>query len=731
MKLKTINNINATVLISLTAISTIAWSFFSCGPKDKSIQNVVLISIDTCRADYLSCYGFSRQTTPNIDQFAKEGTLFSNCYTPVPLTLPAHSSMLTGTIPPHHGIHDNLDYKLGSSNVTLAEILKEKDLSTVAVISAFVLDSRFGLNQGFDDYYDRFENPLKILELSERRGEETTRFAKKCLDKYKDERFFLFLHYYDPHTEYDPPEPYASKFRGNPYAGEIAYTDFCIGQVFQKLKDMGLYESSLIIVVGDHGEMLGEHGEPDHMYYIYQSAIKVPLIFKLPGQRKGMKVHDPVGIIDIVPTVCTILGLASPKNIEGQDLSDYFKRTPPAKSDRSLYAESMVPTKYGASSLLGLVGKRWKYIQTSKPELYDIVKDPDEITNLIEQDPQRARILKDQLKQILETSVRKDTAESRATLSEDEKNRLESLGYLSGTNVTEDFEFYQSKDDPKDIINFHKMNGKVVYFMNQGKLDEAKSLCEKMLQQRPQDIETHRRLAGISWEQQDYEKTVQYLSVIAKNNPEDFKVHNKIGKALLKLDKIEKAIQQFQEAKKLRPQNFEPYCNLGSALIQKGEYDEAIKYLKRALEIYPESSEAKDKLAVALNQKGEVDVAIDRYEKALQENPSDPALLNNLAWMLATHSDSRFRDPDKALTLALRACELTNYDEPHIMNSLATAYAAQGNYGKAIEIAEKTLVLVKSKGQTGLITKAQESLDMFRAGIPYHEFVPSSAEKRK
>ena len=202
------------------------------------IRNVVLISIDTCRADYLSCYGYERLTTPNIDGVASEGILFENVITPVPMTLPAHASMLTGTIPPFHGIHDNLNYQVAESNVTLAEILKENGFSTGAIISAFVLDRDFGLNQGFDTYNDRFEDEHKAGIIQERKGDEATRLSLDWLDEHKSERFFYFLHYFDPHAGYEPPEPFAGRFKDSPYAGEIAFTDHCIGMVIEKLKEL-------------------------------------------------------------------------------------------------------------------------------------------------------------------------------------------------------------------------------------------------------------------------------------------------------------------------------------------------------------------------------------------------------------------------------------------------------------------------------------------------------------
>lgn len=299
------------LVIGITAVS--CWRRTSA--VGKKIERIVLISIDTCRADYLSCYGYPRKTTPNIDDLAKEGILFENVISPVPLTLPGHASMLTGTIPPYHGVHNNTDYKLASSNVTLAERLKEAGYTTSAFISAFVLDSQFGLNQGFDTYNDDFEDRHMAANISERKAAEVSRLGAGWLENNRDRDFFLFLHYYDPHNPYEPPQPFSTDYAGNLYAGEIAYTDHCIGQIIAKLKELALYESTLIIVTGDHGEMLGEHGEKDHGFFIYQSAIKVPLIFKLPRPGRTKTVSSPVGLIDILPTVCRLLGIEPPLHI--------------------------------------------------------------------------------------------------------------------------------------------------------------------------------------------------------------------------------------------------------------------------------------------------------------------------------------------------------------------------------------------------------------------------------
>ncbi|MHC4389458.1 MAG: sulfatase, partial [Planctomycetota bacterium] len=304
----------------LVAVVAAVWFFRGSTVSLEKPRRVILISIDTCRADYLSCYGFGRETTPNIDAIAKEGIVFKNAIAPIPLTLPAHCSMFTGTYPLYHGVHDNLGNILAEFNTTIAEILRTRGYSTAAIVSSFVLDKKFGTNQGFDSYNDTFVQPIGPQDSLQRRGEEASRFACSYLEQNRDDPFFLFLHYFDAHDDYIPPEPFASEYADDPYAGEIAYTDHCIAQVIDKLKSLDLYDSSLIIIVGDHGEALGDHGEAYHGYYIYQSTVRVPFIIRPPKCRKPKAVDNIVSLVDVVPTILAYLGIEVPPHVQGQDL---------------------------------------------------------------------------------------------------------------------------------------------------------------------------------------------------------------------------------------------------------------------------------------------------------------------------------------------------------------------------------------------------------------------------
>ncbi len=452
------------------------------------IRHVLLISIDTCRADHFGCYGYSRNTTPHIDTLAAESTLFNHAVSPIPITLPAHCSMLTGTTPLYHNVHSNENYKLSASNVTLAEILHDNGFATAAVIGSFVLNKEFGLHQGFA-LYDDINNNVPEFKINDQRhaGEVSDR-AIRWLDDYGNKNFFLFLHYYDPHTPYISHEQF--KFTSLPmltlpkdlYDSEIAYTDYHVGRVLDKLKEMKIYDSTLIILTADHGESLGDHGENSHAYFIYHSTLHVPLIIKVPGQTKSTKVHEPVSLVDILPTVCGFLGFESPVNIQGQDLSGLWRNGQQVNRDRYIYAESFTATKYHAAPLQALITRQHKYIHTTRPEVYDLWNDPDESENIIKNEPLRAKKYHDLLMQIIKKTDRSDS-ESKVNLDEQTLQRLESLGYVGG-KINLNTQTASGKDDPKDLLEFQKQCMDFVNLYDAKKYVKAKRLTQKLIARR-------------------------------------------------------------------------------------------------------------------------------------------------------------------------------------------------------------------------------------------------------
>ena len=652
-----------------------------------AIGHVVLISLDTCRADHLGCYGYGWPTTPNIDALAKKGYLFSHTITPIPLTLPAHTSMLTGTIPPHHGKHENKDPYFDPSHVTLATLLKTNGYSTGAFVGSQILNGSFGLDRGFDIYGDRFEQP----DDSERRADEVNRAAFAWLEKQKDKPIFLFLHYYDPHDAYEPPEPFATTFKENPYAGEIAYTDHCIGEVITKLKNLDIYESSLIIVTGDHGEMLGEHGETTHMYFIYQSAVKVPLIYKLPGSNAGQRIDDLAGIIDIVPTVCDLLDIEPPTGIQGKSLAGYFINKRPESDDRHLYCESLYPTKYEANTLLGIMTKRWKYIQTTRPELYDLQNDPGEERNLAEAEPHRARILKYRLAQVLEQTVRQEKGQGKEPLSAEALKHLHSLGYVGGSSVKEDFSFDQSSEDPKDLITFHEEFRKANRILVQNESVDIRALGDHLIELRPGFYESYNVLLGIALKQQDYKSAIYFGKKAVVLEPNRSKLHNNLGLAYFQTKQDEAAARHFKLALEFMP-------------------EDQTDSLEMRVQVY-------NQLGLLRSRQKKFDLAIVQFKESLRLDPKQPAILNSLAQALLSCRNPAIRNPSKALELAQQACKLTQSNEPEYLSTLAVACATLGNLSGAVDILENALVLAQAKRDQALLDKLQKQLDLIKRAL--------------
>ncbi|MHC4531046.1 MAG: sulfatase-like hydrolase/transferase [Planctomycetota bacterium] len=637
----------AIYFLLLLILVLVVWLLFELELFAQKPHNVILISIDTCRADYLGCYGYPRETTPNIDMVAREAVLFNHALTPVPLTLPGHASMLTGTIPPYHGVHYNIGYRLEESNLTTAEILQKNSYTTGAIISSFVLDAQFGLAQGFDSYNDRFVEPIESVYRSERRADEVSRFACSWLESHRDEPFFLFVHYYDPHSPYLPPEPFALQFADNPYAGEIAYTDYYIGQVIKKLKDLNLYESTLLIITSDHGESLFEHSEKEHGYFIYQSTVHVPLIIRVPGGPKGKTVNEAVGLIDIAPTICSMLGITPPSTVQGTDLSCFLgKKGKDTKSERYIYCESLLPTQYGCSPLFGVVNDRWKYVQAPIPELYDLNNDPDEKANLADKDPKRCRFLENHLKLVLEDYLRRDRSEDEFVLDQESRRRLESLGYVAGVGLSEVLEFDSAREDPKDSIRLHEQIMLIRTYLKNKQFNKAEAVCSQIIAERPEHILNSFLLGQVAMGENNISRAIAHFSQFlsqadaeggySKDESLHFlrmyigKAHNNMGRAFAKQKSFDSAIGHYKKALEINPDFANAYYNLGNVFLRRGELDEAIKHYTKALDLAPDLPEAHLNMGNALLKQGKLEEAIAYYNKAIKVRPDYREALQNL-----------------------------------------------------------------------------------------------------
>jgi arylsulfatase A-like enzyme/Flp pilus assembly protein TadD len=732
-------------LLALAAVITaiVAYRHFSA-PK---IRHIVLISMDTTRADYLSCYGYQHKTTPNIDAVAAEAVRFEQAIAPIPLTLPSHSTMLTGTIPPYHGIHDNLNYMLADSNLTLAEMLKASGYTTGGIISSYVLEDGFGLGQGFDTYDDEFDEIDNQLG-AERRGGEVSAHAIKWLDENRDEDFFLFLHYYDPHSPYDPPEPYRGLFGSIAaaeaigltdntsltadtdekkkvfkltYAEELAYTDHCIGQVINKLKSLDLYDSTLLIITGDHGEAFGEREEMGHGYYIYQESIHVPLIVKLPGQQTAKTVSGAVGLIDITPTVCSLLGIEAPQYIQGRDLSGALFDEPLEDDDRYIYSESLLATKYKASPLLAVTGNRFKYIQTARPELYDLIDDPGETHNLVDAQSQRARILQDVLGVMLEESLAAGTPDSALELDEESLKKLQSLGYVGGA-LEEDFSFDQDKADPKDTFQHHLDLMEIMGLMGTKEdLDAAEKACLAFISKGMEVAQVYVYLAQIAIAREDQPKAIDYLKKAVAVEPGTASAQAQLGVLLLDAEDYEQALVHLQEAHQIQPKSAMICYDVARAYYKLGQKEKAVEYCRKSLAEQPDYISPRANLAKALFELGDTPSAVNEYYKVIEYDAENLKALNFLAWIQATSRNGQLRKPQEALKLAQRAAKAADYKTAEVLDTLAVAYAATGDFEQAVTEADKAIALAESAGEAALAQRIARRRGLFKNGQSYNE----------
>lgn len=453
---------------------------------------VVLISIDTLRSDHLPIYGYKDVETPAIQSLRNDAILFERAYSNVPLTLPAHASLFTGVSPTAHGVHDNLGYRLVAKVPTLAELLKASGYATGAAVSAVVLSGGSGLFRGFDLYEDSVEptEAHEALSRVQRPGDESEALLLKWLDGSSSGPFFAFLHLYEPHAPYEPKEPFRSRF-ASPYDGEIATADGIVGHFLARLKEKGQYDRSLVILLSDHGESLGEHGEDEHGIFLYRSSLQVPLLVKLPGSGgrpplAGSAVSKPVQLTDIFTTVGKTLEIPGFPAHEGAislvDLANGFP-----SPDRLFVAETFFPRiHFGWSALSSSLDGTWHYIEAPKPELYQMPSDPGELNNRLLEKPDALRALKAELAR---HAARFDAP---AAVDREEAKKLASLGYLS-TGATSSA---GALPDPKETIETVHALSVAVGDLHAGRPREAAVLFERLLKENPRMVDVWELYSG-------------------------------------------------------------------------------------------------------------------------------------------------------------------------------------------------------------------------------------------
>jgi tetratricopeptide (TPR) repeat protein len=498
---------------------------------------VVVISVDTLRADHLPAYGYTNVATPHVDAFRRDAILFENAYTHCPLTLPAHLSLLTGLLPAEHAVRNNLGYRFdGAAHPTLARLLKAQGYATGAAVSAYVLRGATGLSDSFDFFDDAVGEPregVEAVSVLQRPGSETVRRALAWVEGVKGKPFFLFVHLYEPHVPYDPPEPFRGRF-GATYEGEIAAADAAVGDLLDGLRRARLYDRALVLFVSDHGEGLGDHGEQEHGILLYREALHVPLLLKLPGGReRGSSVAKPVGLVDVVPTVAAVLGLTPASGLRGTSLLE-------RKAAGPVYSETYYPRIHlGWSELRSLVGDRYHYIEGPRPELYDLGRDPVEKSDTAAADAASTRTLAGALARYPSTFA------EPGAVDPDAAEKLRSLGYLAGGAAPAS----TARPNPRDQLPVYEEMRAAFGLARQGKDVEAAAALRRVLAKSPGSFDAQWELAAVLTRLRRYEEAAAaYEAAMAASPSLAGSVAISLGELYLETGKADKAAAAAERA---------------------------------------------------------------------------------------------------------------------------------------------------------------------------------------
>jgi arylsulfatase A-like enzyme/Tfp pilus assembly protein PilF len=610
--------------------------------------NVVLVTLDTLRADRLSSYGSRRVSTPAIDRLADEGVLFTNAASTVPFTLPAHSSLMTGTYPPRHGVRENVGYVLDKSLPTLAERLAAGGWSTAGFVSAFVLDSRWGIGRGFETYFDEFETEegqRANMGSVQRDGAETVAEAVRWLDERPAGPFFLWLHLFDAHDPYRPPEPFKSRYPRSPYDAEVAYVDSLVGRFRAALEERGLLDETLLVLTADHGEGLGQHKEGFHGFFVYDSTVRVPLIVRPPfAELAGRVVEAPVSHVDLLPTILDATGQPHPDALQGVSLLPLLLGdVDETSSDRVVYSESLYPLlHYGWAPLRSVRTRDFKFIDAPQAELYSLAGDPGETENVLRREPQVSRDLKarlDELRERIEIDAPAETAEPE--LDEETLAQLQALGYAAGSGgVSLEEEGERPRADPKDRIELHQLIMAAQSDIGAENPERAEERLRRAIAEDPTILEGHQMLGEVAARAERWEEAAEHfqqaLALEESHEPALFG----LARTYQKLGRSEDALVGFRRLAELDPQATRPAMAMADVLLAEGRRDEAIAELERVAGVEEAPVLLLNRLGELLVEEGRTGAAEELFQRAIRSETELGQPYYNLAVLREESGDA-------------------------------------------------------------------------------------------
>lgn len=639
--------VHLSLLLVMSAWQTIAAAAPDNPPLISKPLNVLLITIDTWRFDRLGSNHSGFVKTPHLDAMVERGINFSRAFAHNPMTLPSHCNIFTGVTSLSHGVYDNNGFRLNEKSLTLAEHLKSFGYQTFALVSSFVLSKTFGLNQGFADYLEPIEKDAWI-------AEEVVSKAMRLIGQ-QQKKWFGWIHLWDCHFPYTPPEPFAGQYGHDPYSGEVAYVDSQLGILFAYLEKNKILDNTLLIITGDHGEALGEHGEYEHGFFAYNSTMHVPLIFIAPGYKKKTCAAY-VCHLDIFPTICQELKIPAPGQLQGLSLLAQIQGGP--KTDRALYFESKGPYfSKGWAPLEGYIYKEKKYINLPIQELYDLENDFAEGKNIISQAKiselsKSLRNLKDRL-----SGTFKDG--SRLKLSAEARQKLETFGYLSGFKQ-ETKKSFSREDDLKTLLPMQNMLRQAKQFFNNHEYQRAALLCETILGQKPQDVATVIQLADTYMKLKKPQKAIAVIQNGLLHVPGNIELKVKLGGLLADNNAGEKALSLLNDILLAYPQRGDAWNFLGITYFRMKNYDQALHAYLRAVALDPGSALAQHNLGTLyltlFIQKKDPDIlakAMDAFNQALLNDARMEAAYNGrgTALKFSQKNEKAIADWKKAIEL--------------------------------------------------------------------------------
>jgi choline-sulfatase len=710
-RLATASRVRATrrfVFLAASVAAVVALGVWRFQARRDPRLSVLLITIDTLRADHVGAYGYAAAQTPALDRLAARGLRFANATTVAPLTLPAHSSLMTGTFPAFHGVRDNGGFYLGDDQVTLATLLRARGYQTGGFVSAFVLDHRWGIAQGFDRYFDDFDlAKYRVdagLDAVQRPASEVIARAIEWLDRDTTRPFLAWVHLYEPHAPYDPPAPVRARFPATmvgAYDGEIATADIQVGRLIDHLAQTDRLDRTVVALLGDHGESLGEHGEEQHGFFVYDADIRIPLILAGAGLPARV-VSDQVRIVDVMPTILQLLGVEIPRQVQGRSLVPLVRGE---TLDLVAASETWYPRHhYGWSELTSIKDSRYHLISAPRRELYDLQSDPTELHDIAAANPARADALERALRTFIAQTATTQPPAAAKPVDPDVEARLRSLGYV-GTSISPRTLDDRVRGDPKDKIALYNLLKQAGLDSVEGRLDDGIEKVRRALAADPEIVEAYLMLGNMSTKAKRDDDAVAAFQKALAIDPDNQNAAFNLALAYKTAGRVDAAEAGFERVLALNARDAKARYQLADIWMRRGQLNKAETMLRRAIADNVERATFETKLGECYIELKRYDDAERALNEALKDKPDEP---------LAHYDLGLIREARGELTNAAQEYQAEIARNPRTYQAhfnLAKLFSAAGRKAEAVDQFQRAVDANPSFG-SGFLYLAKARLDV-------------------